>query len=273
MLPKEPFLNMKYFNLKHLSVAVIINYISLILVLLLTKYIFAKVKIYYQTIQSFTENLNNIGSVLQNNASIANYNDLNSNLSIISQMANNIIFWLIILFSISFLIYIISQSISWNLLITNLKLKNYKTYLKKFIILSIPFGVILFFLTSKTIIRARPFILDFWFKNYFNAKELIIILLLSLLILAIYYIYICLLIWSNKNSIRDSFKLLKKEYKKISKTFVHFLLATFISSTLFIWIARINKNSIIILMISLFVFLIINNVFKVFLTKKIENLK
>ena len=263
---------MKPSTLKNLSVLIIIDYISIVLFLFITKFIFDKVKIYYQIIQSFTENISNVNNVLQNNASLVNYNDLGSNLDLISSLSNKIILFFIVLFISSLLIYLISQSISWNLILNNFKFKNYKQYIKRFSIISISTLIISILFIFNLLLKLKPFILDFWFKSYFNVQEFTTILITTLFLLLILYFSVILSILVNKYKLKETFAIIKKHFKVFSINFIYFLLNILISSVLFIFIARLNKNSVWLIAFSFLIFLIINNIFKLFLAKNLENL-
>src|SRR3989344_147247 len=261
---------MKTSLLKNLSILILIDYISVILILLITKFIFDKVKTYYQIIQSFTDKIGSVNTILQNNVSLVNYNDFGSNLDLISNLSNKIILLFIVLFLFSFLICIISQSISWNLILNNFKLKNYKQYLKKSSLISISTILLSIYLIFNLLVKLKPFILDFWFKSLFSNEDFIIILILTLIILLILYLSIILSILVNKYKLKQSFTIIKNNFKQFSMNFIYFLLVFLTSSTLFIFIARLNKDSIWLIALSFLIFLIINNLFKLFLAKTID---
>lgn len=258
---------MKY--LKHLSILTVIDFISFSLIYFITKYILKRVREYYSLIQSFTNQFEQAGMLIQNNASLVDPSQLNSNLEVISQLSNNIIFLLSILLISFFIIFLISRSISLNLILNKFKLKDYKNYLKKFVILSIPIFITITYLIFKIIVKARPFILDFWFENYFNYRSFISIVFLVLILFLVIYILIYLSVLINNNTIKKSLQIFSDNLKKLIY-FIPFTLFLIISALISIFIARLNTKSTILIVISFIIFLSLVNILKIELIKKLS---
>ena len=261
---------MKLQNIKNLSIVVFIDFISVTLFYLITKYFLRLIKGYYEKIQSLTPTINYLGLNLQQNASLLNINELGDNLDLIGTLSNKILILLFLLALISFLIYNISQSINWNLILNEFKLKNYKNYLKRFTLINIPLFLISIYLLFKIITRLRPFILDFWFGNYFDKNGFLIIFLSCLVLLYIVYLVFLIYIYLNKHDLMSSLNIFKREFYKKPINFFIFLIFLFISSVISIFILRINPSSIILSLFSLLIFLSIFNVFRIYLGKKVD---
>ncbi len=255
-------------NFKHLSILTLIDFIALALFFYFTRYVIQTVRDYYQIIQNLTPQIDQFGVVLQQNSSLFDMNALAGNLEVISSMSNKIFLLFLLLALASFLIYNISQSINWNLSLNEFKFKNYKKYLKRFTIISIPSFIILIYLGFKLIVLLRTFILDFWFENYFNTKEFFIILLLSLISLKIIYLKFELYKLINNHSLKDSIYLLRKKVWKNWIGFGLFLITAFISVLLFILILRINPVSLIAIVIASLTALIIFNIFRIYFASR-----
>ncbi len=252
--------------IKQLSTLVLIDFIAIALSYSIVRFLLNQVKNYYQEIQSFTESIDKVGITLQKNSSLLNINELSSNLDIINQMSNYIISLIFLLFVSIFIIYIITQSISWNLIINNFKLTDFKNYLKRFFILSIAVIAIISYLFFIILSKLKPFILDFWFNSYFNTKEFLIILVFISTIFLIKYLTINLYILINKHNIKISLNKLKN--LKLYYYLPQFISALIISFLIFIFIVRFNPNSTILIIFSTIIFLIPYNLFKMFLVKK-----
>ena len=142
-------------NFKHLSILTLIDFIALALFFYFTRYVIQTVRDYYQIIQNLTPQIDQFGVVLQQNSSLFDMNALAGNLEVISSMSNKIFLLFLLLALASFLIYNISQSINWNLSLNEFKFKNYKKYLKRFTIISIPSFIILIYLGFKLILFSQ----------------------------------------------------------------------------------------------------------------------
>lgn len=254
------------FNFKKLPILVLIDFIVLGLFFYFTKYVIQTVREYYQIIQNLTPEIDKFGFVLQQNTSMLDINDLGENLEIISQMSTKIFLLFILLGLVSFLLYNISQSVSWNLSLNDFKLTNYKKYLKKFTLINIPSFIVLVYLIFNLIVRLRLFILDFWFESYFNLKAFFIILLISLITLILIYLKFELYKLINKHPLKDSLHLLRKRFYKNYLNFGLFLVTVFVCCLLFILIIRINPESVILLIIGVLCSLTIFNIFRSYFT-------
>ncbi len=257
---------MRNINFKNLSVLVFIDFIALSLFYFFTRYVIQTVRNYYQIIQGLTPQIDQTGLVLQQNSSLFDMNSLGSNLDTISLLSNKIIFLFFLLALFSFLIYNISQSINWNLALNEFKLKNYRSYLKKFTIINIPAFFILTYLVFKIIVRLKDFILKYWFGSFFNTKEFFIIFFLGLIFIIIIYFKFYLYKSINKLSLIDSLYLLKKRFYNEYFNFVLLALTIFLSIFLFIIILRINPESSITGIIASLASLIVFNLFRTYFT-------
>lgn len=262
---------MKTFNLKKLSVITLIDFIFVTLFYLLAKNIISKVKVYYELIQSLTTSLDKFNNILQQNASQLDINQLGINVELINQISNKIISWLFGLFIVMFLIYLVSQSVSWNLALNNLKFKNYKAYLWKFTLISIPVFILIIYLGFNLLVKLKPFILDYWFKSIFSTSGFIEICLLFLVILLIKFYTITAYVLINKNSLKNSLTLLVNNLK-ITKFFFILLLIVLLGLISSIKLLKVNPNSLILVSISALLFLMIYNFFKLFLVEKCERI-
>ena len=263
--------NMKNLNFKKLSVITLIDFVFLSLVYFLARLVISRVREYYALIQNFSVGIDQFGYILQQNASQFNINELGQKLGVINQLSNQIILWLGGLFILIFFIYSISQSLSWNLLLNNFKLNNYKAYLKKFTLLNIPVFILSIYLVFILLINLRPFILDYWFEGRIAVGAFIEILFLFLLVMLIKYYTTTIYIFLNKHSLKNSLILLVNKYY-ITKFFLVFVLTILISLYFVVMLLRINSNSITILIISALLFLSIYNFFKLFLVNKLEKI-
>ena len=250
-------------NLKNLLKLVLVDFIALALFYYFTKYVIQTIRDYYQIIQSLTPEIDKFGFVLQQNASLFEMNKLAENLDTVSQISNKILLLFLLLGLVSFLLYNISQSINWNLSLNEFKLKGFKTYLRRFTLISIPGFLILSYLGFKIIVLLRTFILDFWFENYFDTKLFFIILAFSLISLIIIYLKFDLYKLINKHSLKDSLYLLKRIFKEYL-VFGSFLIAVFLSVFLFIIILRINPSSALLTLIGALVSLTMFNIFRIY---------
>lgn len=255
------------FNIKLLSILVLIDFVALGLFFYFTKYVIQTVREYYQIIQNLTPDIDKYGLVLQQNASLLDMNILGENLSTVSQISNKILFLFLLLVVVSFLLYNISQSVNWNLLLNEFKFRNYKNYLKNFTLINIPGFLILIYLGFKIITRLRSFILDFWFESYFNTREFFVILLLILLSLIIIFIKFEFYKLINKHSLKEALYLVTNKLHKEYWNFVLFLIAIFISVFLFIVLLRINPESVISIVVASLVSLGIFNKFRIYFSK------
>ncbi len=253
-------------NFKKFPILVLIDFVAFGLFFYFTKYVIQRVREYYQIIQGLTPEIDQFGFVLQQNSSLFDMNALGENLELISQLSSKIILLLFSLGLVSFLLYNFSQSINWNLALNEFKLKNYKNYLKKFTIISIPGFFILSYLFFKIIVKLRVFILDYWFEAFFNTREFFIILLLSLLCLIIIFMEFELYRLINKNSLRDSLGLLQKRIFKRYRYFIFLIVTAFLSDLIFILILRINPNSILLGAVAALVSLSIFNIYRIYFT-------
>ncbi len=251
-------------NIKNLSKLVLVDFIALALFYYFTKYVIQTIRDYYQIIQGLTPEIDKFGFVLQQNASLFEMNKLAENLDTVSQISNKILLLFLLLGLVSFLLYNISQSINWNLSLNEFKLKGFKTYLRRFTLISIPGFLILSYLGFKIIVLLRTFILDFWFENYFNTKMFFIILVFSLISLIIIYLKFDLYKLINKHSFKDSLYLLKRRFLKEYLDFGSFLIAVFLSVFLFIIILRINPSSALLTLIGALVSLTMFNIFRIY---------
>src|SRR3989344_2105239 len=255
---------MRNLDFKKLPILVLIDFITFSLFYFFTKYVIRTIREYYQIIQNLTPQIDQFGFVLQQNSSLFDMNALGGNLELISQLSSNILLLLLLLGLVSFLLYNISQSINWNLALNEFKLRNYKNYLKKFTIISIPGFLILSYLIFKIIVNLKVFILDYWFEAVFNSMEFLIISLLSLICLIIIIIKFELYRLINKNSLKDSLNLLQKRIFKRYFYFILLIITAFASGLLFIFILKINPNSILLTIFASLVSLSILNVFRIY---------
>ena len=191
-------------------------------------------------------------------------NVLGENLNAISMISNKIIFLFFLLGFFSFLLYNISQSINWNLVLNEFKIKNYRNYLKKFTLINIPAFFALVYLAFKIIVKLKTFILNYWFESYFNTKEFFIILFLVLISFIIIYFKFCLYTLINKLSLMDSLRLLKKRFFKRYLDFFLIIITIILACFLFILIIRINPNFTISGVIASLISLVVFNIFRIY---------
>ncbi len=251
-------------NFKKLPILVLIDFLALGAFFYFTKYVIETVREYYSIIQNLTPEIDQFGFVLQQNASLLDMSVLGENLELISQLSSKIMLLFLALGLVSFLLYNFSQSVNWNLVLNDFKLKNYKNYLKKFTIINIPGFIILSYLIFKIIVKLREFILSFWFENYINLTDLFILLLLSLICLIILFLKFEFYRLINNNSLKDSVNLLKKRFFKRYFYFLLLIITALVSDLLFIFILKINPNSLVLGVIAALISLSVFNVFRIY---------
>lgn len=160
---------------------------------------FKKIQSYVILIQTLQPELQNIEQTLLTNTSEFSFNALSLNLDIISQISTKIQIITITAILAIFIIFCITQSFSF---IRKFNLR----YLKKFIIISVPYFIILIFLIFKTLTTAKEFIVLFWFENQTNTALLITIIILTLITLTVMHIFSLTASYLIKNNIKTTIK-------------------------------------------------------------------
>ncbi|MBI2671411.1 hypothetical protein HYX16_00595 [Candidatus Woesearchaeota archaeon] len=261
---------MKLQNIRNLSRLVLTDFISVTLLYYIIKYSLNKIRNFYNIIQSMGVKVDELSFALQKNASLLDINELSGRLDLISELGNKILLLFLVLFAASFLIYTISQSINWNLVLNNFKLKDYKKYLKKSALINIILFPVYYFLFFKLIVNARVFILNFWFENIFDSNLFLVILLILFLLAALFYLSFLTYILLNNHSLKEALNRLTKVYYQKPVNFLVYLSGLFFSFLVSIFILRINPNSVILTMISFIIFLSGFNLLRVYLARKLE---
>lgn len=216
-----------------------------------------QIKIYFYSIQDLSPQLQNIESILIENASKFDSTLLNINLELMSQIINKIFLILITAILGIFIIYVITQSYSY--------LKKFNlNYLKKFTIVSIPCFLITIYLLFKIMVVSKDFIVLFWFENQTNTNILITIVILFLLILLTIHFFSLTHSYLIKNNIKTALSKTIKELKNYKLILKYLLIIAII---IIITIIAIRYLPPILKILSIIIILIIINYYRTILPR------
>lgn len=146
---------------------------------------------------------------------MSNIDLLQENIQILNSIINKLYLWLILGLVVVFLLYCLLQSLNWNLICNN-KLKNYKKYFFKFLLVNVPVWIVSLFVLYKMLFHARGLVVSSWVKetyleNMAQGSTLSLIFYLVVLIVFSYFV-VMLYIHLNNNKIIKSIKLSLKEF-------------------------------------------------------------
>lgn len=137
--------------------------------------------------------------------SLAGIENLREVISQLNDSLTHIIFYSVLLVIIIYIIYLIIDSIAWNLA-NNKKIKNYKSYFFKFLGISLPVFIILAILGFNLLIYARSFLINYMFEGTVLYSEFFKLFIFFLIITLIFYLLFSGAVYINSNKYIESLK-------------------------------------------------------------------
>ncbi len=194
---------------------------------------FNKVQDYLLGLQSLDLDLQSLEETFLENASNLNLDLLGSNLEIVNQIMQKIMYYSFYTLIGVFLLYCLFQSIQWNLVCNKLKFKKFGRYLLSFILINIPIVLVLIYIFYGISYNLRSVVFSSWITGTYLEEQmgfsgsLPLLIILIVLFLIVGYLAINIYILMNKYKLKDailkSFSNLK-DYKLILRFLIYFVI-------------------------------------------------
>ncbi len=253
---------MKIFKNKRFYASILLDFSFLFALYMFLSLVIKEIKSYAYVLQDFGNKLSSLEPTIQANITNLDYTQLLSNVEIINQIAQKIIFLFSVMLIGSFILYLSFQSVQWSFILS--KLKNLKKYFLKFGIVSL-FSFLLFItFLWYMLLNARNIILSYLSSMPTTNLFIKLILLYALIFLLGYYTNVCY-VFLNKHKFLEA---LKKTIllNNIKSMLVY--LACFVSILLILvlW-PMFNLSSIYLIILEIILILTIINWFRYYLIR------
>jgi len=198
-----------------------------------------------------------------------NLADIESLRTIVSQLNDSLtqlIVYSILLIIIIYVLYLITDSIAWNLA-ANKKIKNYKSYFFKFLGISLPAFIILVILAFNLLIYARSFLINYMFEGTVLYSEFFKLFIFFLIITLVFYLLFSGAVYINSNKYIESLKKIFK-FRKFYLFFI--LLIIFIIIFVIVKVGLAISSSIPSLLIQIIIISMLCSWYKLYIVEKIK---
>lgn len=191
---------------------------------------------------------------------------LRGSIAQISGSLGKLIFYIILFAIVIFLIYVVFESIIWNL-VYNGKFSNFKKYFLKFILLSLIFFIVLIPFLYGLLVTSRSFLISYMFDGIFLQSAFLKLIFLFLILVFLIYLVFSGYTYLNKLKFLQSVK----EIFKFRKFYLYFVLLIVFLFVFFVIKSGLRiSTSIFSLIIQGLLVSIIFTFYKMFLVEKLK---